>query len=51
MVSITGLPFSVRPDNIFTLIKIGIHNLDLVRYLVQQGTQSMKARMDVLHVF
>ena len=51
MVSITGLPFSVRPDNIFTLIKIGIHNLDLVRYLVQQGTQSMEAHMDVLHVF
>jgi len=49
--SITDLPFSVRRDNIATLIKIGIHNLDLVRYLVQQGTQSMKARMKVLHVF
>ena len=49
--SMTDLPFSVRPDNIATLIKIGIHNLDLVRYLVQQGTQSMNARMEVLHVF
>ena len=49
--SVTDLPFSVRPDNIATLIKIGIHNLDLVRYLVQQGTQSMAARMKVLHVF
>ncbi len=49
--SITDLPFSVRPDNLATLIKIGIHNLDLVRYLVQQGTQSMADRMDVLHVF
>ncbi|MEO6784756.1 MAG: malate dehydrogenase (quinone) [Chthoniobacteraceae bacterium] len=48
---ITDLPFSIRPDNIATLIKIGIHNLDLVRYLIQQGTQSMKARMKVLHVF
>ncbi len=49
--SITDLPFSVRPDNLATLIKIGIHNLDLVRYLVQQGTQSMADRMKVLHVF
>jgi len=49
--SFTDLPFSVRPDNIATLIKIGIYNLDLVGYLVQQGTQSMKARMKVLHVF
>lgn len=49
--SVTDLPFSVRPDNIITLVNIGIHNLDLVRYLIQQGTQSMKDRMDVLHVF
>jgi malate dehydrogenase (quinone) len=49
--SLTDLPFSVRPDNIGTLIKIGIHNLDLVRYLMQQGTQSMAARMKMLHVF
>ena len=45
------LPLSVKPDNIATLIKIGIHNLDLVKYLVQQGTQSMADRMKVLHVF
>lgn len=49
--SLTDLPFSVRPDNVGTLIKIGIHNLDLVRYLVQQGTQSMAARMKLLRVF
>ena len=49
--SFTDLPFSVRPDNLATLINIGIHNLDLVRYLIQQGTQSMKDRMKVLHVF
>jgi malate dehydrogenase (quinone) len=45
------LPLSIRPDNIFTLTNIAIHNLDLVRYLVQQGTQSMADRMEVLHVF
>ena len=45
------LPLSVKPDNIATLIKIGIHNFDLVKYLVQQGTQSMNDRMEVMHVF
>jgi malate dehydrogenase (quinone) len=45
------LPGSIRPDNIATLVKIGIHNLELVRYLIQQGTQSMADRMEVLHVF
>ena len=49
--SYLDLPGSVKPDNIATLIKIGIHNLDLVKYLVQQGTQSMADRMEVLHVF
>jgi malate dehydrogenase (quinone) len=49
--SFTDLPFSIRPDNIATLIKIGIYNLGLVRYLIQQGTQSMADRMKVLHVF
>jgi len=49
--SFLDLPLSVKPDNLATLIKIGIHNLDLVKYLVQQGTQSMADRMKVLHVF
>jgi malate dehydrogenase (quinone) len=45
------LPASVKPDNLATLVKIGLTNIDLVKYLVQQGTQSMADRMDVLHVF
>jgi malate dehydrogenase (quinone) len=49
--SVMDLPGSIRPDNLMTLLKIGISNLDLVKYLVQQGTQSMQDRMDVLHVF
>lgn len=49
--SITDLPFSIRPDNLFTLVNVGVHNLDLIRYLVQQGTQSMKTRMEVLRIF
>lgn len=49
--SFTDLPLSVRLDNLATLINIGIHNLDLVRYLVRQGAQSMSDRMEVLRVF
>jgi malate dehydrogenase (quinone) len=49
--SILDLPLSVRPDNLFTLVNIGLHNLELVQYLVQQGTQSMDDRMEVLRVF
>jgi len=49
--SMMDLPLSVRPDNLETLIKIGITNLDLVRYLIQQGTQSVRDRMEVLRIF
>ena len=47
----TDLPGSIRPHNLATLLKIGVKNIDLVRYLMQQGTQSMDDRMEVLHVF
>ena len=47
----TDLPLSVKPDNLATLIKIGIGNIDLIKYLVQQGTQSMADRLETLHVF
>ena len=49
--SILDLPGSIKPHNLATLLKIGATNLDLVKYLVQQGTQSMEDRMKVLHVF
>jgi len=47
----TDLPRSVKPDNLGTLLKIGASNLGLVRYLIQQGTQSMADRMEVLRIF
>jgi len=47
----TDLHGSIKPDNLLTLLKIGASNLPLVKYLVQQGTQSMAHRMDVLHIF
>jgi malate dehydrogenase (quinone) len=49
--SVADLPSSIRRDNLPTLVNVGVRNLDLVKYLVQQGTQSMKDRMDVLRVF
>lgn len=49
--SFLDLPGSIKPHNLATLLKIGATNLDLVKYLMQQGTQSMAARMEVLHVF
>ena len=47
----TDLPRSVKPHNLGTLLKIGATNIPLVRYLVQQGTQSMADRMKVMHIF
>jgi malate dehydrogenase (quinone) len=49
--SILDLPGSIKPHNLATLLKIGATNLDLVKYLVQQGTQSMDARIEVLQGF
>jgi malate dehydrogenase (quinone) len=48
---LTDLPFSVRPDNIASLLKVGAYNLPLVKYLIQQGLQSMESRMQLLRTF
>jgi malate dehydrogenase (quinone) len=47
----TDLPLSIRPDNIFSLMKVGLYNIPLVRYLIQQGLQSMETRMKELRAF
>jgi malate dehydrogenase (quinone) len=47
----TDLPLSVRPHNVMTLLKIAATNFPLVRYLVQQGTQSMEDRLRVMRIF
>lgn len=49
--SLTDLPFSIRPNNIASLLKVGAYNLPLVKYLVQQGLQSMNSRMELLRTF
>ena len=45
------LPRTIRFSNIGSLVKVGLNNLPLVKYLIQQGTQSMTARMKVLRGF
>lgn len=45
------LPRSVRSHNLLTLTNIGLKNLDLIRYLVQQGRQSKEDRMGSLRDF
>ena len=49
--SFFDLPGSMRWDNIASLIKVGVHNIPLVKYLMQQGTQSMNTRMKELRNF
>lgn len=45
------LPSSIRLDNLASILKVGIYNIPLVRYLIQQSTQSMKTRMGELRNF
>ena len=49
--SFLDLPGSIKLHNILTLIKVGISNIPLVSYLIQQGLQSMKTRMNELRNF
>lgn len=49
--SLLDLPGSIRWDNVASLIKVGLGNIPLIRYLIQQGTQSMKTRMKELRNF
>ncbi|CAI3927158.1 L-2-hydroxyglutarate oxidase LhgO (LhgO) (PDB:3DME) [Commensalibacter communis] len=42
---------SIRLDNIESLVSVGIHNLDFIRYLIDQSTQTMEKRMAALHRF
>ncbi len=47
----TDLPYSVRPDNLATLLRTGVHNRVLVRFLIEQALQSMDSRLAALRTF
>jgi len=49
--SFWDLPGSIKFHNWLTLLKVGIGNLPLVRYLIQQGLQSMNTRLKELRNF
>ena len=42
---------SIRPHNLGTLLKIGASNMELVRYLIDQGLQTMESRIRTLQLF
>ena len=42
---------SIKLHNVLTLIKVGVSNIPLVGYLIQQGLQSMSTRMKELRNF
>jgi malate dehydrogenase (quinone) len=42
---------SIRPHNLVTLAKVGMSNLELVQYLIDQGTQTMESRLRTLQLF
>lgn len=48
---LTDLMKSIKLDNFASLTKVGLWNLPLVRYLIQQGLQSMNTRMGELRNF
>ena len=49
--SFFDLPGSIKFHNWLTLLKVGISNLPLVGYLIQQGLQSMNTRLNELRNF
>ncbi|MEM9915041.1 MAG: malate:quinone oxidoreductase, partial [Planctomycetota bacterium] len=47
----TDLFKSIKIDNIASLTKVGLYNIPLVKYLIQQGLQSMETRLGELRNF
>lgn len=47
----TDLFKSIKADNIASLTKVGLFNLPLVKYLIQQGLQGMETRLGELRNF
>jgi malate dehydrogenase (quinone) len=48
---VTDLPRSLRADNVATLLRTGVHNFVLVRFLVREALQSMDTRLRALRAF
>ncbi len=48
---VTDLPFSVKPDNLASMLGVGLSEMGLVKYLVGQLALSEAARVDALREF
>ena len=49
--SLLDLPRSVRPTNLLPMLQVGVNNLPLVKYLINQLRQSETDRMEALRAF
>ena len=49
--SLLDLPLSVRPTNLLPMLQVGVNNLSLVKYLINQLRQSETDRMEALRAF
>jgi malate dehydrogenase (quinone) len=49
--SVTDLPLSVKPDNLMSMIGVGLTELPLVKYLVGELLQSFEGRVGTLRKF
>ncbi len=49
--SYLDLPVSISFDNILPMINVGLHNLPLTKYLIQQVMLSLEEKVDVLREF
>ncbi len=46
--SLLDLPLSLRPDNLYPMVKAGIDNMDLTKYLVGELLKNQDARLESL---
>lgn len=49
--SFLDLPSSVKPSNLYPMVRAGLDNVGLTRYLIGQVTQSQEARVEALREF
>lgn len=49
--NLTDLFLSVKPNNIFPMMSVGLHEMGLTKYLIEQVVQSQDTRLDALAEF